>query len=72
VAYINNYGQALEATNVASVAGVIEAVYPLPADLVVVLLGDADTIRDGAAAYGTLVEMPITAPRFRLPAEAAE
>jgi zinc protease len=72
VAYINAYGQALAATDVASVADVIEAVYPLPDDLVFVLLGDAETIRDGAAAYGPLVEMPITAPRFRLPAEAAE
>ena len=72
VAYINAYGQALAATDVASVADVIEAVYPLPDDLVFVLLGDAETIRDGAAAYGPLEEMPITAPRFRLPAEDAE
>ena len=72
VAYINAYGQALAATDVASVADVIEAVYPLPDDLVFVLLGDAETIRDGAAGYGPLEEMPITAPRFRLPAEDAE
>ena len=72
VAYINAYGQALAATGVASVRQVIEAVYPLPDDLVVVLLGDAETIRDGAAAYGPLEEMPITAPRFRLPAADTE
>jgi predicted Zn-dependent peptidase len=72
VAYINAYGQALAATDVASVQQVIEAVYPLPDDLVLVLLGDAETIRDGAAAYGPLEEMPITAPRFRLPAEDTE
>ena len=72
IAYINAYGQALAATDVASVGEVIEAVYPLPDDLVFVLLGDAETIGEGAAAYGPVVEMPITEPRFRPPAGDAE
>lgn len=72
VTYINAYGQALTATDVAAVGAVIESVYPLPEDLVVVLLGDAAAIRDGAAAYGPLIEVPITAPHFRPPAADAE
>jgi predicted Zn-dependent peptidase len=72
IAYINAYGQALTATDVASVGEVIEAVYPLPDDLVFVLLGDAATLREGAAAYGPVVEMPITESRFRPPAGDAE
>ena len=67
VGYINDYGQALGSAGVALVSEVIEAVYPVPDDLVFVLLGDAATIRDKAAAYGPLVEMPITEPRFRPP-----
>ena len=67
VGYINDYGQALESADVAVVRDVIAAVYPVPDDLVFVLLGDAATIRDKAATYGPLVEMPITEPRFRPP-----
>jgi zinc protease len=66
-AYINDYGQALGSTSVATVAEVIEAVFPVPDNLLFVLLGDAETIRDGAAAYGPVVEMPITEPHFRPP-----
>ena len=67
VGYINDYGQALGAANAALVGAVIEAVYPVPDDLVFVLLGDAAAIRDKAAIYGPLVEMPITEPRFHPP-----
>ena len=72
VGYINDYGQALGSADVALVSEVIEAVYPVPDDLVFVLLGDAAMIRDKAAAYGPLVEMPITEPRFRPPGDDAE
>jgi zinc protease len=68
VAYINDYGRALAATDVAAVGEVIAAVYPLPEDLVVVLLGDAETIRERAAGYGPLIEMSIAEPHFRPPA----
>ena len=67
VAYINEYGRALTSTDMATVTQVIEAVYPDPDDLVMVLLGDAESIRERASAYGPLVEMPIAAPRFRPP-----
>jgi len=67
VGYINGYGEALMATDTATVAAVIGAVYPSPDDLVFVLLGDAETIRERASEYGPLIEMSITEPRFRAP-----
>ncbi len=67
VGYINGYGQALMATDEATVAAVIQAVYPSPDDLVFVLLGDAEAIRERAGEYGPLIEMSITEPRFRAP-----
>ena len=72
VAYINDYGRALAATDVAAVGEVIAAVYPLPEDLVVVLLGDAETIRERAAGYGPLIEMSIAEPHFTPPATPAD
>ena len=72
VSYINEYGQALGSADAAVVGEVIAAVYPVPDDLVFVLLGDAGTIREKAAAYGPLVEMPITEPRFRPPDDDTE
>jgi predicted Zn-dependent peptidase len=67
VGYINDYGQALMAADKAAVAAVIGAVYPSPDDLVFVLLGDAETIRERASGYGLLIEMSIAEPHFRAP-----
>lgn len=63
--YVNDYGEALSAADTAAVAAVIDAVYPVAENLVFVLLGDAEAIREQAAAYGPLTEMPITVPHFR-------
>lgn len=65
VSYINDYGRALSAADTATVAAVIDAVYPAADNLVVVLLGDAEAIREEAARYGPVTEMSITAPYFR-------
>ena len=72
VSYINDYGQALVSTDTEAVAAVIDTVYPVADDLVFVLLGDAEAIREEAARYGPVTEMLITAPRFRPQAGAAE
>jgi zinc protease len=40
------------------------SVYPSPDDLVFVVLGDAELIRDDVAKYGPITEMAITDPRF--------
>ena len=63
-AYIDEYGEALAAVNVETIVTVIEEVYPNQEDLVFVLLGDAAQIRERAADYGPVTEMPITAPSF--------
>jgi zinc protease len=65
VSYINDYGAALMSTDTEAVAAVIDEVFPAPDDLVVVLLGDAEVIREQVSKYGPLIEMPITEPHFR-------
>ena len=72
VSYINDYGQALVSADTAAVAAVIDAVYPVADDLVFVLLGDAEAIREAAAGYGPVTEMQITEPHFRPQASADE
>jgi len=63
--YIDDYGSAVSAAGSETIATVINEVYPPPAELVVVLLGDAELIRDDIARYGPVTEIAITAPRFR-------
>jgi predicted Zn-dependent peptidase len=65
VSYINDYGAALMSTDTEAVAAVIDEVFPASGDLVVVLLGDAEVIREQVSKYGPLIEMPITEPHFR-------
>lgn len=63
--YIDGYGAAIEAVDAASIKQVIGAVYPSRDELVFVLLGDAELIRDQVKQYGTVTELLITAPQFR-------
>jgi predicted Zn-dependent peptidase len=63
--YIDAYGEALGAVTPVSVHNAISEVYPLPENLVFVLVGDAEAIRDGVAKYGPVTELSITEPRFR-------
>ena len=53
------------AVDLAALEGVIDAVYPAAEDLVFVLIGDAELIRESVSQYGEVTEMPITEPRFR-------
>lgn len=64
-AYIDAYGSALEAAAAESIAMTINEVYPGLDDLVFVLIGDADAIRDDVAKYGSVTEMSITEPSFK-------
>jgi predicted Zn-dependent peptidase len=72
VSYVNDYGQALVSADTAAVTAVIDAVYPVADNLVFVILGDAEVIREEAARYGPVTEVPITTPHFRPPAAADE
>ncbi len=65
--YVNAYGEALAGVTTDSIATVVREVYPARDDLVFVVLGDAEQIRDGIANYGPVTEMSITEPRFRVP-----
>lgn len=67
VAYIEGYGPAVQAVDLAQARAVIGAAYPRPEDLVFVLIGDAAKIRDQAARYGAVAEISLTDPDF-LPA----
>jgi predicted Zn-dependent peptidase len=63
--YIDGYGEALLAATPVSVHNTISEVYPLPENLVLVLIGDAAAIRDEIAKYGPVTEVSITEPSFR-------
>jgi predicted Zn-dependent peptidase len=62
--YVNDYGAAVAGAGSESIQSVIMNVYPSPDDLVFVVLGDAELIRDDVAKYGPITEMAITDPRF--------
>jgi predicted Zn-dependent peptidase len=65
IAYINEYGAALESASRDSITAVIEEVYPLPEDLTFILIGDAALIREDVSQYGPVKEVSIDAPQFR-------
>jgi predicted Zn-dependent peptidase len=62
--YINDYGAAIAGAASEDIQSVIASVYPVPDDLVFVIIGDAESIRDDIAKYGEVTEMSITEPRF--------
>ena len=68
--YIEGYGPALAKVDLAETAAVTADAFPRPADLVIVLIGDAAKIREAAAKYGPVTEMKISDPDFA-PAEAS-
>lgn len=63
--YVNDYGAAVAAADGEAIRAVIQDVYPASDDLVFVIIGDAELIREQVAKYGPVTEMPITDPRFR-------
>ena len=62
--YVNEYGEAVAGAAGEDIQAVIKSVYPSPDDLVLVIIGDADLIRDDIAKYGDVTEMSITEPHF--------
>ena len=63
--YVDDYGAAVAGAGSEAIQSVITSVYPGPDNLVFVVLGDAELIRDDVAKYGPITEMAITDPRFR-------
>jgi predicted Zn-dependent peptidase len=62
--YIEGYGPALAKVDLSETAAVTADAFPRPADLVVVLIGDAAKIRAAAAKYGPVTEMKLSQPDF--------
>ena len=62
--YIEGYGPALARVDRAETDAVTADAFPRPADLQIVLIGDAAKIRDMAAKYGPVTEMKLTQPDF--------
>jgi len=63
--FINEYGDAIAAADPEAVRAIIGDVYPNLDNLVFVVLGNAELIRDDIAKYGPITELSITEPRFR-------
>ena len=62
---LDEYASRVADVSRATSQAVIERVYPTRDDLLFVLIGDADAIREQVSRYGDLTELPITTPRFR-------
>jgi zinc protease len=62
--HVEAYGDGILSVTPERVAPVVADVYPARNELVFVLLGDADAIREDVARYGAVTEIPITAPTF--------
>lgn len=63
--YIDNYGNALAAVSAEDAKRVIAEVIPASNDVVLVVIGKAEAIRDGLRKYGPLTEMKLSDPDFR-------
>jgi predicted Zn-dependent peptidase len=67
--YIDDYGAEILAVNRDAAIDVIGTVYSAAEELVFVILGDAELIRDSVNRYGPVMEIGITEPTFRPPDE---
>ena len=68
--YIGHFGSDLMATDATLVRAVIDAAFPSPDDLDIVLIGDAAKIHEAIAKFGPVTTMPLSAPDFSPPADA--
>jgi predicted Zn-dependent peptidase len=62
--YIGQFGTELTRVDASAIRAVIDQAYPSAEDLDIVLIGDAVRIRDAAAKFGHVTEMPLSAPDF--------
>ncbi len=62
--YIEGYAPALAKVDLPETAAVTADAFPRPDDLVMVLIGDAEKIREAAAKYGPVTEMKLSDPDF--------
>jgi len=62
--FVNDYGDAVAAADGEAIRAVIGDVYPTLDNLVFIIIGDAELIRNDIVKYGPITEMAITEPRF--------
>jgi zinc protease len=68
ISRISGYGSDLLKVQPEDIERVIADAFPKPADLDLVLIGDAKRIREELAQFGPVSEKPLSAPNFELPA----
>lgn len=61
---VDEYGTAISAATGDEIKAIINTVYPDPANLTFVFIGNAGAIRDAVKKYGPITEMKISDPRF--------
>jgi len=64
---VDEYAARVASVDPAAVRSVINQSFPAPADLAIVLIGNAASIRDEVKKYGPVTEMKITDPQFAPP-----
>ena len=62
--YVEGYGPALAAVQPAELRNVIASAFPTPDNLAIVLIGDANKIREEVRRFGPLSETPLAASDF--------
>ncbi|HVO45213.1 MAG TPA: pitrilysin family protein [Steroidobacteraceae bacterium] len=62
--YIENYGAQLREVTLEQMRAVMEAAYPDPAELAIVLIGDAQALRDPLRSLGPATVIPLTSTDF--------
>jgi predicted Zn-dependent peptidase len=63
--YIDDYGNKLAAVSLGDAKRVIDEVIPTSQQVVLVVIGKADDIRDGLRKYGPLTEVKLSDPEFQ-------
>jgi zinc protease len=63
--YIDDYGNKLSAVTLDDAKRVIDEVIPTSQQLVLVVIGKAEAIRDGLRKYGPLTEVKLSDPQFQ-------
>jgi zinc protease len=62
--YIEDYGTQLQNVTLAQMQTVIDAAFPGPDEVAIVLIGDAAALREEVGRYGPVTEMSLTHPDF--------
>jgi predicted Zn-dependent peptidase len=62
--FIESYGPSLAAVSTANAASIVSDVFPKPDNLRMVVIGDAEKIREGLRRFGAITEMKLETPSF--------